>query len=568
MPIMKGGAHGMNSTYLQLMEKILSAYTTEHICRYFDDVKRDGLTEHGFPRLTANIGILIANGRREDLMPLFLEMMAFCCRTIPNVKAANDFSVREIVCCIREIEKSGKVDAKTADKWKADLRTIDPRTCYNVYAEKPDDPVRNWALFTGVSEFYRLQMGLGGSEEFIDTQIASQLQWLDENGMYKDNSDGEDHQPMVYDLVPRGLFMLLLHNGYRGKYVETLDSMLSKTGLLQLRMLSVTGELPFGGRSNQFLHNEAWVAALCEYEAARYHREGNEKQAGIFKWAAQRAIENTVYWLNKAPISHVKNRFPFDSMYGCEDYAYFDKYMITAASFYYAASMFCDDNVEPVAPEEKPVIWQTSPHFHKVFAKAGGYALEFDTNGDPHYDASGLGRVHKAGVPSPLCLSLPCPGHPQITLFGAETMAASLCPGVEQDGAWLWGAEPECIWQTVSLEEQDAAAAAEMKCEFINGKAVETRYTVDRNGVKIENRGAGKLGFMLPAFAFDGEARTEITCDGNTLTVAYEGWICRYTTDGVITDTGHIAANRNGHYRIFAAEGTDILGVNVEAEMA
>ena len=51
------------SYYLDLIEKTLSAYTTAHIDRYFDDVKRDGLKEHGFPRLTANIGILIANNR-------------------------------------------------------------------------------------------------------------------------------------------------------------------------------------------------------------------------------------------------------------------------------------------------------------------------------------------------------------------------------------------------------------------------------------------------------------------------------------------------------------------------
>ena len=308
----------MNGHYLSLMEDILSAYTTEHICRYFDEVKRDGLTEHGFPRLTANIGILIAHGRREDLRPLFLDMMDFCCESIPKRKAANDFSVREIVCCIREIEANGAVDGERVKTWKDQLSTIDPKTCYSVFAEKETDPVRNWALFTGVSEYYRQSMGLCDSMDFIELQLASQMKWLDENGMYMDNEAGEDHQPMVYDLVPRGLFMLLLHCGYRGKYYENIDALLRKTALLQLKMLSVTGELAYGGRSNQFLHNEAWVAALCEYEAARYQREGNVELAGIFKAKANLAMENTEYWLKKTPISHIKNRYPFDSRYGCE----------------------------------------------------------------------------------------------------------------------------------------------------------------------------------------------------------------------------------------------------------
>ena len=68
----------MKNTYLDLMERTLSAYSEEHILRYFADVKREGLTEHGFPRLTANIGILISHGRRVELLPLFLEMMEFC----------------------------------------------------------------------------------------------------------------------------------------------------------------------------------------------------------------------------------------------------------------------------------------------------------------------------------------------------------------------------------------------------------------------------------------------------------------------------------------------------------
>ena len=57
--------------YLELMEKTLSAYSTEHIKTYFNQVKTEGLKEHGFPRLTANIGIMIAHGKRKDRHSLF-----------------------------------------------------------------------------------------------------------------------------------------------------------------------------------------------------------------------------------------------------------------------------------------------------------------------------------------------------------------------------------------------------------------------------------------------------------------------------------------------------------------
>lgn len=39
----------MKEKYIELMEKALSAYTDEHIQRYFNDVKTNGLTEPRFP---------------------------------------------------------------------------------------------------------------------------------------------------------------------------------------------------------------------------------------------------------------------------------------------------------------------------------------------------------------------------------------------------------------------------------------------------------------------------------------------------------------------------------------
>ena len=62
------------SYYIELMEKVLAAYSNEHIIKYYNDVKSDGLKEHGYPRLTANIGILIAHGRRLDLKEQFVKI--------------------------------------------------------------------------------------------------------------------------------------------------------------------------------------------------------------------------------------------------------------------------------------------------------------------------------------------------------------------------------------------------------------------------------------------------------------------------------------------------------------
>lgn len=554
----------MKDYYIELMERALSAYSEDHIKRYFETVKIEGLTEHGFPRLTANIGILIAHDRCVGLLPLFLEMMEFCCKTIPTVKAANDFSVREIVSCIRELMSSGAVAPTVIDRWKGYLSAIDPMTCYNVFALLPTDKLKNWALFTGVSEFFRFRMGLGGSEDFIDTQLATQLQWLDENGMYMDGK-GDTHHPIMYDLVARGLFAILLSEGYRGRHYRAIDEYLKCAGLVTLNMQSPNGEMAFGGRSNQFVHNEPWMAVVFEYEARRYANEGNIALAYAFKSAIKRALDVTELWLSKDPIYHIKNRFPTDTNFGCEGYAYFDKYMITVASNLYAAYLVCDDTIPTVEiPDHQPAVQATSAHFHKFFLKACGYGLEFDVDADPHYDACGLGRVHREGAPSAICLSIPCPAEPKYTVNLEKPFALSLCPGIARGEEWEFATDSKTEYEVVDFSAGDSSAYATVCTRFTNGIEILAKYTVNAEGVKIEMTGADDIAYLLPAFYFDGESYSKIELADNVLNVSYKGWVCRYTVDGSIQNTEKLAANRNGHYKAYVATAKNSLIITIK----
>lgn len=552
----------MNPRYLSVMSASLSAYPDSHIRRYLDEVKRNGLTEHGFPRLTANIGILLSHGIRTDLAPLFREMMDLCCTEIPRVKAANDFSVREIICCLSELEGAGLFTEYTP-RWKSDLTAIVPEACYNCYAKSPESGVRNWALFTAVSEYFRQDMGLCDSRDFIDLQLQVQLKWLDENGLYCD-AGGYAHQPIMYDHVSRGLFALLLHKGYRGKHYAAIDDCLRRTGMATLAMQSVTGEMAFGGRSNQFIHNEGWLAALLEYEANRYKREGDLPLAARFKAAALRAVEAAEGWLSRAPIRHVKNHYPTETRCGCEDYAYFDKYMITAASNFYAAALISDESI-PAAPEgdTTPTAYLTSARFHKLFLKAGGYGLEFDLGADPHYDGSGLGRVHRAGAPSAICLSLPCPEAPNFTVDIPKPVALSLCPAERTPEGWHFAADPTAKYEVKAYAADGHTASATLSCVYGDHTVILT-YTVSAEGVNITQSGDGEQCHTLPVLAFDGEIHPAVTVESSSVTVAYKGHICRYTVNGDITDTGITAANRNGRYRVLCVSARDPLRIHID----
>ena len=555
----------MKEKYIDLMERALSAYTDEHILRYFNNVKTNGLTEHGFPRLTANIGILITHGRRRDLLPIFLEMMEFCCKTIPTVDAANDFSVREIISCLTEIEKSGVVSVEDTKRWRSYLATIDPTACYHIIARDPADDVRNWVLFTALSEYFRIQAGIGGSMDFIELQISSQLKFFDENGMYMDKKRTDIHQPIMYDLVARGLLALLLYIGYRGRYYDQIDAILKKSALLTLRMQSSNGEMAFGGRSNQFLHNEAWMITVFEHEAIRYAREGDHTLAATFKSAIARALSVTESYLSKKPIRHIKNRFPTETRYGCEKYAYFDKYMITVASNLYVAYQICDDSIPTkILPDRTPTAWQSSDHFHKLFLKSGGYTLEFDTNADPIYDAIGLGRVQREGGPSAICLSCPCPATPDYTVDIDNPFAFSMSSAIRTNDGWRVGAEENVAYEVQECGTDKDSASSTILCKFADDRVVKEHYTVNEKGVSITVEADGEIGYTLPAFCFDGELAPGITVGDHSLTISYDGWVCKYSTNGSIFDLNRIAANRNGHYRVFIAKAENLLDLKVD----
>ena len=544
------------------MEKALSAYTDEHIISYFNRVKTEGLTEHGFARLTANIGILIAHGRREDLRSLFVEMMDFCCKNMPRCKAANDFTIREILCCLMCLEEHKTFEIEKIVWWKSHFIEIDRYKCYTRFIKNADEDIRNWAFFTLVSEWMRKYNGLCDTEEFVEFQLMAQLRRFDENGQYHDYEKNESpYQPVIYDLVPRTLTAMLLHFGYRGKYYEELRALMKKVTPLTLAFQSVNGEFAFGGRSNQFIHNEAMLSTFLEFAANIFYEDGDIETAKKCKAAIAMAVENMELWLSKNPIRHVKNRFPTETNFGCEDYAYFDKYMITVASNIYCAYLICDESIPCGEPDMSPLTFETSEYFHKLVLRAGGYYLEFDVNADPHYDCSGLGRVHKIGAPSAICLSVPCPKHPNYVINVDDPADISLCPGVKCGDEWSFATDWE--YKIKEYKADENSAFADIICRH-NGAEVISKYTLNENGVNIDVYGDGEVAFMLPAFSFDGETASEIRSTENILEIFYEDWICRYSTNGSIADLKIRGGNRNGIYEAYFAKENKNLNVKIE----
>ncbi len=557
--------------YLDVMERAVSAYSDARIASFVAEVERDGVQEHGFPRLAANLGVLVAEGRLTDRKPVLARMLTAACRDarkgrMPPKSGGNEFSVKELVLSVAALEKAGTFPRETTARWRADLTAVVAADCYTTGRLRVGVPVaRAWVVVAAASEQARLAHGMGGDAAFVERYVKDQLRWFDANGMYRD-----PNQPAVYDFVTRLQFMHILDWGYGGPSRAALEMQLERSAEPTLKMQSACGEIPYGGRSNQFLHNNTFYAAVCEWYAARFAKRGERERAARFAAAARRATEALSPWLAENPVSHVKNRYPREEgkgVYsekgdmGCERYAYFDKYMVTMGSWAMGAWCFAkerrNDSLrtggrETASPlPSAPSVFATTPDFHLVFMAAGDYSAQLDYNADLHYDCDGLGRLQRRGAPGAICLSTPCAKKPSYRIETPNDAALAFAP-VVAGGPRL---------ELVGHRADDGRAVTERKAG-----PVAWTVSLSPEGLSATSEGEGSLAVTLPAFAFDGRESSVIKADERTLTVAYRGWICGYETDGKIVDTGRNACNRNGRYRRFEARGEKKLTVRATIE--
>jgi hypothetical protein len=241
--------------------------------------------------------------------------------------------------------------------------------------------------------------------------------------------------------------------------------------------------------------------------------------------------------------------------------------MITAASFLYAAYRICDDSILPSELDDhKGMTWQTSDKFHKLFMSGGEYFAQYDYKADLLLDCSGLGRLHKKGAPSELCLSTPCPSRPHYVIDIKNPFPLAVAPGIYIDGKWHYAVEENVIHTVKSHSASGETAQAEIECNFGKQNLV-SKYVLDKSGLKVTVSGEEKVCCLLPVFKFDGEKYSKVTLKENILEIELGGYVCRYAvTGGTIRDLKRPARNRNGHYDTFAAEGESGLTIQISIE--
>lgn len=560
--------------YYDIIEKCISAYTLKEIESLIPKNKGDKIGDlklQGFARITAGLGILISIGRKKEYTELFYKLMDTCALSFYKERPYTvlDFAVKEFMFAYRVMKD--KVPKKRLQLWKKYISLIDPFKCYHNTITNADCKVlANWSVYNMAGEYLREIEGMTDTSDFFKAHMPIQLKKFDENGMYLD-----PHNPILYDAATRSNLMVITGNGYRGEFYDEIDSNLKKAGLYSLFMQSSSGEFPYGGRSNQYVFNETYVASIYEYEAKRYKKEGNLKLAGMFKRAAHLSVLSIKRWLeaNNYP-RHIKNFFEKDSKYGTENYGYYQKYMMSVGSFMYIACMFCDDSIEeyPCPSEMGGYILETSDKFHKVFANYNGNSIEIEKKADFIYDSTGLGRFHKKDFPTELALSTPLTANHRYVLSDIlKDRNISLCTGSSDGFISEYSDKLHSTVYDKTIKKDSVSFKVKYTGDmFKTCDGIIETYTIINDSInitgKLINSKDNKIYFQIPILNYNGQDYTIQKIEKNKLSTSLDLYNYEVLVDGDIVQDNNLYGNRNGHYNLYIVN-KDSDTINIQLKM-
>ena len=563
--------------YLDIMERVFDSYGAELLEEFLE--LPDEIYHFTAFRTSVMIAYLIESGRRPELLPLWERVTGKCVRALEGSESSpykrsgyNDLTLEEL--CISFM----LMKAHVKPQWLEALKRAKPETHY-AFLEK--EQLNNMMVYGLVGMYLRYKLTGEPYEEHFDRIMPWVLERLDENGMFDDH----DHA-LLYDITTRVRFEQLLWYGYDGKWAKQIDEKMKLGGEATLRMQSAAFQIPYGGRSNQFLHNEALQTSLCEFEALRWKKRGDLRKAGQFKRAAHLSALTIKRYLElPGGEKHIRNAFPQDSLYGIDHYGTFPRYMNVLSTFIACGYLAADDSIgECACPAELGgYILETSERFGKVFAAAAGHSVEYALLADKHHEVPGLGRYHAVNVPAELGLSMPFTATPAYLLsqnrvpfsvLGPNPIAGEfekyatdivpsgmlgISPGyIDRDGNRHLLCETE-VPGSIHILEQSADRVA-FRAEW---ESASEEIALDADGLHVLCRlkaGVdGKALWAIPLLAYNGREKTAFTATDACVAVKYGAFKNTVCTDSEIILTEENYGNRNGIYRVayVQAEGSE-----------
>lgn len=502
--------------------------------------------QYSTPAFAAAAARLVRDAGRDDLREPARRALTFSLRALAGHTAADghaDFYIPLVIHARRWLIGDA-AHAADEEEWTRLLTSLVPERTYgDVHA------LGNWNLVNVAGECLRRRDGLVAPDQraaqlgYIERSLAHQERRLTKFGMYAD-----PNVPLAYDAFPR-LWMedVFADGAYTGAHQARWQEFLTLGGQSTLLLLSPSGEWACGGRSAHHQWNEAEVAVIAEINAVRWRTQGRPDVAGAFKRAAHLALTSMRRWRRPSgELWIVKNRADPVARHGFENYSFHSQYNLLPAAMLAIAYERADDTIpETSLPAETGAyVFDVRDTFHKICACAGGTYALIDTAADPHYNSTGLMRVHRVGV-AQSAFSENTAGR---RAYGppSDPISIALSPGLAWNDAPLGEELPEWVSladfvgkpfassllpRTVVSATLTEAPSGPGRVSFtvryaLNGdgaRTVEEQYTISAGGVEVASRFVGKsppaqARLVLPALVSDGAQDVSLSVTTNRAT--------------------------------------------------
>jgi len=559
--------------YLRLMAANIDFFTQyQNAAGAVIDPVSKGERQYSTPAFAAAAGLLVKEAAREDLLDPACRAMSCALTALVEKRAADghsDFYIPLLVHAYRFLKPL--VPEAQAQRWAAQFRQIDPKAIY-----RADLRGMNWNIVSSSGELLRRKDGLVADErlaeqmQYLETCLGGHLHALTPLGLFADPGT-----PMAYDAFARlWLEDVFADDAYNGAHAHTIGQFLRVGGLSTLLLLSPTGEWASGGRSALHNWNDLQITAICEINAAYWKRQDRPDIAGAFKRAAHLAFESAARWQRPSgELWIVKNRAQPQERLGFERYSNHSQYNLLPMAMLAIAYSRADDSIaeRPTPAELGGYVFDARQTFHKIAAAAGGYYVLIDTAADPHYNATGLQRVHCAGVPL-AALSDSAAGE---RVYGPDSSAkAAISPGImwkpsDTQSPWLslahYPSEPakravrsvQLSVRSTGHDRVDFELAYALSDQSHGDRLLTERYVLTPDAVEHTSSVSGDaaaFGFHLPVLVTDGAEDLDVKLSHAGVSISHRGSVTAVELDpeqvvSRLTLQGPKVATHSGYVR-------------------
>jgi len=263
------------------------------------------------------------------------------------------------------------------------------------------------------------------------------------------------------------------------------------------------------------------------------------------------------------PLRHIKNGFPPETQHGIDEYGKYSVYALYCSSVLGLAALYADDSIDEYAcPSEiGGYILELYPAFHKIFASTKTSQIEIDTDADPHYEATGLGRFQVKGVPIELGLSMSFSAHPSYRLHDSLKPREAYAIGP----SWKTGKVITSLaagsnirhrTKLTRLGRDTIGFNVEYRSTSADSPVVAETYLLAGNELRIHSsllssQPVDTTYFTIPLLVSDGNNKSSVDILVGNIRVAYMGHYYTIQFDKALSYEIRptVFANRNGIYR-------------------